>query len=253
MKKVVRKNIRKFVLAIMAVVMMVSMAVPAFAVSDEKDKNTEVDVTNIFSLSDQDLLDLNRRILEFSKKNKTEEEIDAYLLTILGDYECMPGTRASDLKPNEAEKALVLKYPTQAAAYWMISRESVSLAEARYTQGSCWWSGNGDAFRHTYWNAALMRRYYELFTWDVNKCASVTKMWTDAHEEDGEPWSIHHDMDILNNYAGRNIGYEYYDSSYAEILQETQRYIDNGYCHRVDRRAGDTEDKLYPTDTTEKL
>lgn len=39
-------------------------------------------------------------------------------------------------------------------------------------------------------------------------------------------------------------------TSYAEILREVQRYIDNGLCKRVDRRAGDTEDKLYPTDTT---
>lgn len=81
----------------------------------------------------------------------------------------------------------------------------------------------------------------------------LQKYGLDAHKEDGEPWSVHHDMDILNNYVGRNIGYSYYKKTSAEIINEVQRYIDNGLCKRVDRRNGDTEDKLYPTDTTEKL
>ena len=42
-----------------------------------------------------------------------------------------------------------------------------------------------------------MTRLKEIFAWDRDKCLETTKMWTDAHEQDGEPWGILHEMDIL--------------------------------------------------------
>ena len=225
------------------------------------DINTFSDTINaedLVYLSYESLKELNVQLLIFAQNhNYDENAIDNQLKVLLNHYrneisENKLNKTPSQGKLNSAERALVLKYPSQAPAYLEVSANAILEAEARYTENSCWWSGNGDAFRHVYWNASLMKRYYDLFGWNVDQCAAVTKTWTDAHEEDGEAWDVHHEMDMLNNYAGRNIGYSYYKKSEIEILNESQRYVDLGFCKRVDQRSGDVNPKLYPTDTSEK-
>ena len=82
-----------------------------------------------------------------------------------------------------------------------------------------------------------MKRFHDVFQWDVTTCGNTTWTWTDAHEQDGETWGVDHEMDVLNNSAGRNIGYDYYTRTEGEILGEVHRYVDEGICFRVGEDA----------------
>lgn len=58
-------------------------------------------------------------------------------------------------------------------------------------------------------------------------------------------------MDVQNNTTGRSIGARLYqDNSYGGIINETQRYIDNGMAVRIGEVNGVR--KIVATDKSEK-
>lgn len=183
-----------------------------------------------------------------TEKNLDEYTIDLMQITSNNNIK-QKSNGSSDIfgfEINYAEKQLMTERPSQWAAYFWCSSVADKEAKSRYTENSCWWDGNGDAFRHTYWSAILMKRFNELFGYSASKCATITEEWTNAHEA-GDT-SLSSKMDIENNINGRAIGYSLY--SYAYMCNETQDYIDRGFCVRIQDVNG--QRKLVPTDTTEK-
>lgn len=207
-----------------------------------------VEYKDMIYLSDESTLEINERLFEYVQgQTLTEKELDNYLWIILQEYRDEIQAAQSLPVPtydfgyswNPAELALSEEHPTQWNVYRSVCLWARNAALAIYITSACENPGVGDAFRHTYWNARLMTRFKEIFAWDRDKCLETTKMWTDAHEQDGEPWSILHEMDILNNYAGRNIGYEHFNESEGFLLQEAERYVDEGLCWEIGEVDGE--------------
>lgn len=230
---------KKTILAIVSALISVFMVSSVFA--------GDVGYKDMIYLSDQSTIELNEKLYSYSKENPTlsEKELDVFLLENLQDYENeilkmknRPMRGSLDYSWNETELRLGDKYPTQWNVYRTVSLWARNAALGIYIDSACFNPGVGDAFRHTYWNARLMTRFKEIFAWDVDKCLKQTKMWTDAHEEDGEPWGVDHEMDVLNNYAGRNIGYDYFNSSEGFLLKKTEYYVDNGWCWEIGEKNG---------------
>ncbi|MEV6098980.1 hypothetical protein [Nocardia sp. NPDC051981] len=78
--------------------------------------------------------------------------------------------------------------------------------------------GQGDAFRHTYWNALLTRRFGEDFA----------KEYTTAHERVGGQQGPREAMDLYNNSIGRQIGASNPDASPEELRAKVTQAIDDG-------------------------
>lgn len=138
---------------------------------------------------------------------------------------------------NTQELVLAAAYPTEASAIYYASKIANSESRSRYWAGN--YLGNGDAFRHTAWNALSVRTLYNIGIGDLDTCISKTKAWTDAHEYgateeatlSASQRNVDTNMDLSNNSTGRTIGRLY--STEAQILERTQYYVDNGYCKRI--------------------
>ena len=86
--------------------------------------------------------------------------------------------------------------------------------------------GNGDAFRHSLWNALMSSEFGQ----------SVAKQWSDAHEY-GTPVNddIDMEMDLYNNGVGYRLGQYVYSGPYFQPKLESEiiRYINNGWMKRI--------------------
>ncbi|MCX7748374.1 MAG: hypothetical protein N2645_16040 [Clostridia bacterium] len=111
--------------------------------------------------------------------------------------------------------------------------------------------GNGDAFRHTLWNALMQ----------VQIGTKMAKFFGDAHEF-GNINSINNDkkMDLLNNNVGRKIGYEsgfkgpgatasHYNYMISKVSKTVMRYVDTGRLVRFNS----SKTGLVATDSTGKV
>ncbi|WP_408609373.1 DUF6973 domain-containing protein [Caldicellulosiruptor changbaiensis] len=95
-------------------------------------------------------------------------------------------------------------------------------------------NGNGDAFRHAYWNA-LMVKYID-YSWAYD--------WATAHEEGatGQP-AIEKEMDLYNNMMGRTLVLGNESKSDEEIADIIQNAVRNGKMKRI------VDNKLVPTNS----
>lgn len=78
--------------------------------------------------------------------------------------------------------------------------------------------GQGDAFRHAYWNALMAQRYGPEWT----------EMYGNAHEKVGGNPPNREAMDLFNNELGREIGTANPDASPEELQQLIKNEIENG-------------------------
>lgn len=111
-------------------------------------------------------------------------------------------------------------------------------AEARYIRASLS-QGNGDAFRHSLWNALMAK--------DLG--SAYAKRWGDAHEYGSS--GIDKEMDLYNNDKGRTIVNSVsggMDSRYWQPRLESEliKNIDNGNLKRI------VNNKLVWTDSSQK-
>lgn len=123
-----------------------------------------------------------------------------------------------DVTLTQAEVALATIYPVQAITAYDDSRTALSEAQRLY-QDSTLYLGNGDAFRHTYWNA--------LMTFDVG--SNLAKAFADAHESETAD-GVDKTMDLNNNNIGRNLVSQCSRSNCESIVIS---FCDNGWLYRV--------------------
>ncbi|MEU1209164.1 hypothetical protein [Nocardia sp. NPDC005825] len=101
-------------------------------------------------------------------------------------------------------------------------------------QGQTLNDGQGDAFRHTYWNALLTSRFGEDFA----------KEYTTAHERVGGQQGPREAMDLYNNSIGRQIGADNPHASPEELRAKVSQAIDDGKLIIIGRSNPDASPQI---------
>lgn len=166
---------------------------------------------------------------EIANKYLSKEKIDVNNSNkIMGssDYPGLP-----DL--NQKEQELFNQNPIKGLKAIWAGYKADTEARERYND-SVLHNGNGDAFRHAYWNA-LMVKYID-YSWAYD--------WATAHEEGATGQSaIEKEMDLYNNMMGWTLVLGNESKSDEEIADIIQNAVRNGKMKRI------VDNKLAPTNS----
>ena len=160
----------------------------------------------------------------------TDNEILTLLVKKINDKENQPSTYAYNIFGKNATKEellLVAKYPTQSVKVFNNSSTASSTASSLY-KAETLYLGNGDAFRHAYWNALNVK----------SVGADIAKAFANADKT----------MDLRNNTVGRNIGRSYSNSSNATIKNKVIEAVNQGRLYRL--YNNNIKGKLIATDSS---
>ena len=169
----------------------------------------------------------------------TDNEILTLLVKKINDKENQPSTYAYNLLGKNATKEellLVAKYPTQSLKIFNNSSTASNTASSLY-KAETLYLGNGDAFRHAYWNALNVK----------SVGADIAKAFANAHESE-TPEGNDKTMDLRNNTVGRNIGRIYSNSSNATIKNKVIEAVNQGRLYRL--YNNNIKGKLITTDSS---
>ena len=168
----------------------------------------------------------------------TDNEILTLLVKKINDKENQPSTYDYNILGKNATKEellLVAKYPTQSVKIFNNSSTASNTASSLY-KAETLYLGNGDAFRHAYWNALNLK----------SVGADITKAFANAHESE-TPEGNDKTMDLRNNTVGRNIGRIYSNSSNATIKNKVIEAVNQGRLYRL--YNNNIKEKLITTDS----
>ena len=169
----------------------------------------------------------------------TDNEILTLLVKKINDKENQPSTYDYNILGKNATKEellLVAKYPTQSVKVFNNSSTASSTASSLY-KAETLYLGNGDAFRHAYWNALNVK----------SVGADIAKAFANAHESE-TPEGNDKTMDLRNNTVGRNIGRIYSNSSNATIKNKVIEAVNQGRLYRL--YNNNIKGKLITTDSS---
>lgn len=168
----------------------------------------------------------------------TDNEILTLLVKKINDKENQPSTYAYNILGKNATKEellLVVKYPTQSVKIFNNSSTASNTASSLY-KAETLYLGNGDAFRHAYWNALNLK----------SVGADIAKAFANAHESE-TPEGNDKTMDLRNNTVDRNIGRIYSNSSNATIKNKVIEAVNQGRLYRL--YNNNIKEKLITTDS----
>lgn len=168
----------------------------------------------------------------------TDNEILTLLVKKINDKENQPSTYDYNILGKNATKEellLVAKYPTQSVKIFNNSSTASNTASSLY-KAETLYLGNGDAFRHAYWNALNLK----------SVGADIAKAFANAHESE-TPEGNDKTMDLRNNTVGRNIGRIYSNSSNATIKNKVIEAVNQGRLYRL--YNNNIKEKLITTDS----
>lgn len=169
----------------------------------------------------------------------TDNEILTLLVKKINDKENQPSTYDYNILGKNATKEellLVAKYPTQSVKIFNNSSTASNTASSLY-KAETLYLGNGDAFRHAYWNALNVK----------SVGADIAKAFANAHESE-TPEGNDKTMDLRNNTVGRNIGRIYSNSSNATIKNKVIEAVNQGRLYRL--YNNNIKGKLITTDSS---
>ncbi|WP_214749050.1 MULTISPECIES: hypothetical protein [unclassified Exiguobacterium] len=131
----------------------------------------------------------------FQEKATTPEEVQPMMMLRSFEIENDPEDNDFSIEANSDERSLCVRHPVKCTKAKSDSETAVEQAE-KYYKSSVLYNGNGDAFRHAYWNALMVKSI----------TAKYAKYFADAHEygADNQP-AIERQMDLHNNRLGRYI------------------------------------------------
>ena len=223
----------------------VSSSINAYADEIATDESVSETISNE-SLSDEviDSLTIDDfvRAYEISSsdeafKDLSEDDQNLYMIKLYNEiYESKSYRVTARYLPsayenlNSAEKKLVKSYPAQAAQVYTASSLATKRTNALYKNGLH--NGNGDAFRHTYWNAemaTMLAGYGSSFNPSNGK--TNAKRWADAHEENKNQPANEKQMDLFNNNVGWSIVNKKYSSK--DLEKKALAKVDAGSCRRI--------------------
>ncbi|MFI1378595.1 DUF6973 domain-containing protein [Embleya sp. NPDC020886] len=126
----------------------------------------------------------------------------------------------NDRRP-ASEQAMLLELSTEERAlYMLIGNQAWEECRKRFPgQGEL--EGHADAFRHTYWNALLVRNFGPEWT----------ARYTTAHEMGADPDPLKRtseSMDLFNNEVGRRVAVEANGKSTEELADMVEHAVRNG-------------------------
>jgi len=128
------------------------------------------------------------------------------------DYSDLPIVSGS---LNDAEKKLFNSDPIAGGRVFVAAEFAKSASENLY-QGASLHNGNGDAFRHLYWNFLMTRSIGE----------AAASNWANAHEAGPNNPPLEKAMDLFNNDYGRKIGI----SGAKDNPEELRILVRDGRC-----------------------
>ncbi len=181
-------------------------------------------------LTDEDFYKIDKIITEKEKNNVkiNDTEILKLIIKEIENKESKPQPRAYNIfgqRVTKTELALVATYPYQATKIFSNSKKANDAANKRYKKETLW-KGNGDAFRHAYWNVLNRNSVGERFS----------KMFSTAHESEAS--GIDKTMDLKNNEIGIRLG------AYTTDPETVVKYVNNGWLWRI------VNNKLKVTDSS---
>ena len=204
--------------------------------NDEENKNIIVEKGGV--LTEDDFSEIYRIYEENLSKGieMTDEEIRALLVEIIINKPITYGYNIFGRNVTKEELILVSKYPSDAVKVFNNSKTASAEASRLYVSSTLY-LGNGDAFRHAYWNALNV------------KSVGLTKArdFANAHEsetKDGTDKKI----DISKYDLGRNIAKANINSSISTIKNKIISDINKGRMYRLYK--GNIKGKLIPTDSS---
>ncbi|GAF66928.1 hypothetical protein BTS2_3834 [Bacillus sp. TS-2] len=136
---------------------------------------------------------------------------------------------------NDAEKLLAIANPAELVINALAARDATQTALYHYSVDSNH-HGNGDALRHSLWNAYLVNR----FNSNVDVALIRAEFWATAHEVGSTGLDLQ--MDLINNEIGRQYGYMNFGKSDDAIRQGIVDMVRQGSMVRL------IQGKLYHTD-----
>ncbi len=252
--------------------------------SSRNNATNEVDygltIEEVSLLTEEDWLEVGR-LSEINAKNKgipeNGVENNFYAASVIKEISAMrraenssentnlaPETRVNifGFEVNDVELSLSVSHPIEFTYYASISKKANDKALEVYTESSCWYNGNGDAFRHVSWSALLYCKFYDENNSSHSAAEEHTYMWTNAHEgyqpgETTDPFDESLDlpvrMDLYNNKIGILLASTRIDmNSYDEntIFGRAESWVDEGKAKRIDKING--VDQLVSTYNAEK-
>ena len=140
---------------------------------------------------------------------------------------------------NDAELELSIKYPGAAIKVKECTNKALLKTYELFESKSAA-KGNGDAFRHCYWNI-LMVKYIGL---------ELATEFAFAHEYNS-PDGVDKEMDLSNNQKAREWALNLLDASDDEIVEFVLRRVEFGDLVRIVKQNG--VEVLVPTDCDERI
>ncbi|WP_280382373.1 DUF6973 domain-containing protein [Nocardia wallacei] len=114
---------------------------------------------------------------------------------------------------------------------YQLTEDAKNAAEEQFPASTA--DGQGDAFRHAYWNALMTQKYGE--DW--------TETFTTAHEKTGGNTPQREAMDLYNNQVGRNVALANPDASPEELQQLIKTELSNGNLTVIENKTPDGQPK----------
>ena len=188
-------------------------------------------VNNGNSLTYEDLVTIQKST---ASKKLTDDTIKRMMVDKIKDKLQEPnvGIRAAaNMYPifgrnlTREELIIAAAYPSQALTASSDAKTAETTASSLY-QAYTLYQGNGDAFRHAYWNSLMAKSIG----------VSLATAFANAHESE-TPNGIDKTMDLNNNNTGRNV--TYYNPSYnpTQLKDTVILYVNYGYLNRIISKA----------------
>ncbi|MDE5055219.1 hypothetical protein NDK25_23680 [Niallia taxi] len=129
----------------------------------------------------------------------------------------------------DKEVALAKKHPIEFTSYGTTAILAKNESEKYYGKSQLY-QGNGDAFRHSFWNA-IMVPYFGGSTNGPQHGYNRAKEWANAHEQNST--GIDLEMDLMNNEIGRYYAITNYTKTNAQYSSAMRSMVKQGTMARI--------------------
>lgn len=170
--------------------------------------------------TDQELNQIAAKKIKNSLKSK---KVNLKSEVSLLSYE-IPGF--GELTAKEVE--LAKKHPIEFTNYGATAIQAKNESE-KYYGSSQLYQGNGDAFRHSFWNA-LMVVYFSDSAGPMYGVERAT-VWANAHEQYSS--GLDKEMDLMNNEIGRYYAYTNYTYTATQFSSGLRKMVSQGTMARI--------------------
>ena len=134
-------------------------------------------------------------------RNKLMERVanEKIIISKVADFDIVEtyNTYVKNLSAQEA--AIIYLFPIQGVQIFQASNDAVTMSRTFFDSNQGEGQNNLDAFRHSYWNALMVKRVGY----------NIAQLYANAHEEEGVQSDLDREMDLYNNDQGRQIGQQY--------------------------------------------